>query len=666
MPSGWRVPSRRPYHAGKRPALTQPHPKPANEPVRSRISVGGDCIGPPAPNLDRTRPFLPVAAAAPDREPPRDLRGFLERLRGEDELIEIETEVDPDLEIAEIHRRVIAGGGPALLFERVKGSSFPVATNLFGSRKRIDLAFGSQPARLVREIARLPGEMMPPSVKNLWRKRSLLASLSRVGLARRANGPVVEIAQDPPRLSSLPALKTWPRDGGRFITLGLVYTEHPETSVSNLGVYRIQVHGERECGVHMQIGKGGGFHLAAAEKLGRPLAANVYVGGPPALMLAAVAPLPENMPEVLLASLMLGKKLAMARNPAGPLPLVADAEFAIVGEIPAGERHAEGPFGDHYGYYSEKHDYPVMKVRAILHRRGAVFAATVVGKPRQEDFFLGDYVQELLSPLFPIVMPSVRALWSYGETGFHSLSAAVVHERYKREAMASAFRILGEGQLSLTKFLLLVNQPVDLRDFREVLTHVLERADFRTDLFVFSDLSMDSLDYAGPRINEGSKGVLLGVGEPVRKLPSEFRGTPGAGARKVKVFSPGCLVVEGPKFADEPGAASRIARDPAFSEWPLIVVSDDAERHAKSPMNFLWKTFTRFNPASDIHAAKIELVANHASFTPPIAIDARMKPGYPEELFCDEETAKKVDGRWKEYFPGGKVEMGDSDRASLD
>jgi 4-hydroxybenzoate decarboxylase subunit C len=392
----------------------------------------------------------------------------------------------------------------------------------------------------------------------------------------------------------------------------------------------------------------------------------VYVGGPPALVLSAIAPLPENTPELLLASLLLGRKLAVTAHPSSPIPLVSTAEVAIVGEIPAGVRKPEGPFGDHYGYYSETHDYPVMRVRSILRRRDAIFAATVVGKPRQEDFFLGDYVQELLSPLFPVVMPAVRALWSYGETGYHSLSAAVVEERYKREAMASAFRILGEGQLSLTKFLLLVNDPLDLKDFRAVLGHVLERADFRTDLFVLPNLSMDSLDYAGPRINEGSKGVLLGVGEPRRKLPAEFTGAPGAIARKVRVFSPGCLVVEAPKQADAPDAASVLARDPAFANWPLIVVADDADRHAKSPMNFLWATFTRFDPARDLHAARIDLVANHASFTPPIALDARMKPGYPGELFCDPGTARKVDARWKDYFPDGKVEMGNSDRAGLD
>ena len=356
----------------------------------------------------------------------------------------------------------------------------------------------------------------------------------------------------------------------------------------------------------------------------------------------------------------------MAKNPHGPLPLVAEAEFTLVGEIPRGERRPEGPFGDHYGYYSEVHDFPWIRVRKLLHRRDAIYPATVVGKPRQEDFFLGDYLQELLSPLFPLVMPAVRDLWSYGETGYHSLSAAVVHERYKREAMVSAFRILGEGQLSLTKFLLLVDAPLDLRDFRAVLQHVLERADFETDLFILSNLSMDTLDYAGPRLNEGSKGVLLGLGEKRRSLPTEFSGAPRNTVRDIQVFCPGCLVVEGPSHGEEPDVAAAIAGDPALADWPLIVLTDDAKRAARSTMNFLWTTFTRFDPASDIHAAATRLVHNHPSFSAPLVIDARMKAPYPEELHCDAETAAQVDRRWKEYFPAGGVEMGDAERGHLD
>jgi 3-polyprenyl-4-hydroxybenzoate decarboxylase len=292
----------------------------------------------------------------------------------------------------------------------------------------------------------------------------------------------------------------------------------------------------------------------------------------------------------------------------------------------------------------------------------------VVGKPRQEDFFIGDLLQELLSPLFPLVMPGVRALWSYGETGYHSLAAAVVRERYRREAMASAFRILGEGQLSLTKFLLVTDAPIDLKDFHATLTHVLARTRPETDLFVFANTSMDTLDYTGPAVNEGSKGVWLGLGAPVRELPREFRpaATPPADARQISVFSPGCLVIGGPAFEADQGAAARYAAHPAFAGWPLLVLTDEPARAARSAMNFLWTTFTRFEPARDLYAAQHRIVRNHVAFTPPILIDARRKPGFPDELFCDPATAALVTRRWNEYFPAGGVEMGDSGAGHLD
>ena len=430
---------------------------------------------------------------------PADLRAFLDVLRRENELVEITAPVDPDLEVAEVHRRVIAAGGPALLFRTPRGADFPLVTNLFGTARRVELAFGSRPEELVAQAARVPDELLPPRMGALWKKRGLLGALARVGLSRRRGGPVTEVVQRPPRLTGLPATKSWQRDGGRFITLPLVYTEHPATRGSNLGMYRIQIFDDTATGLHVQIGKGGGFHLAAWEERGEAMPVVINVGGPPAAVLGAIAPLPENVPELLLASLALGRRLPLAEHDAASLPALAGAEFAIVGSVAPGARRPEGPFGDHYGYYSEVHDYPLVQVDALLHRRDAILPATVVGKPRQEDFFLGDYLQELLAPLIRVAMPTVLDLWSYGETGYHALSAAIVRERYKREAMVSAFRILGEGQLSLTKFLLLTDRPVDLRDFRATLTHVLERADFRTDLFLFPNLSMDSLDYAGAR-----------------------------------------------------------------------------------------------------------------------------------------------------------------------
>ncbi len=600
--------------------------------------------------------------------PAPDLASFLRELERAGDLVEVEAEVDPDLELAEIHRRVVAAGGPALLFRNPKGADFPVATNLFGTVERVERAFGRRPAELIERVARLPEDLFPPTLGRLWEQRDLFLQLAKVGTKRLGGAPVLENVQEPPRLTRLPATKSWPRDGGPFLTLPLVYTEHPESGTSNLGMYRVQIYDDATTGLHIQIVRGGGFHLAAAEERDRPLPVAIQLGGPPAVLLAALSPLPENVPEILLASLLLGKRLPLAATPKSPLPLLADAEIALVGEVPPRERRPEGPFGDHYGYYSEQHDYPVFRCKTLFHRKDAVFPATVVGKPRQEDFYLGDYLQELLGPLLKLAMPGVRAFWSYGETGYHSLAAAVVHERYPREAMATAFRILGEGQLSLTKFLLVINEPVDLRDFRAVLTHVLERADFRTDLFLFANLSMDTLDYAGPKINEGGKGVLLGIGEPRRRLPEELAGEPASGVEVLRVFSPGCLVVQGPSYAAEPDCGPRIAADPAFADWPLLVLTDDAERAARSPINFLWTTFTRFNPPADVHAAKVELVHHHPAFTPPILIDARMKPGYPEELFCDPDTAATVERRWREYFPAGgrEVEMGDSDRAHLD
>jgi UbiD family decarboxylase len=603
-----------------------------------------------------------------------DLRSFLADLRREGQLVDVDVPVDAELELAEVHRRVIAAGGPALCFRRVRGASMPVVTNLFGTAARVERAFGRWPERLIAEAARLPEELMPPSLSKLWEKRELLRALAGVGTRRvpasPATAPVTALVEPPAALDALPALKTWPRDGGRFITLPLVYTQHPTSGVPNLGMYRIQLpppgSGRRTTGFHVQIGKGAGFHLAEAEAAGRDLPVNVHVGGPPALILAAIAPLPENVPEVLLASLLLRERLPLVANPAGPLPLFAQAELALVGRVPPGVRRPEGPFGDHYGYYSETHDYPVIEVDAVVRRSDAVFPATVVGKPRQEDFFIGDYLQELLSPLFPVVMPTVQSLWSYGETGYHSLAGAVVRQRYKREAMVSAFRILGEGQLSLTKFLLATDRPVDLRDFRALLTCVLERADFRTDLFLLPNLAMDSLDYAGPRIDEGSKGVLLGLGDPIRTLPAAFGGQPPPEVTDVRVFSPGCLVVKAPPHDREPDCGARIAAHPAFADWPLLILTDDAERAVRSTVNFLWTTFTRFDPAADVHAGACEVIHNHAALSPPIAIDARMKAGYPAELFCDDETAALVDRRWKEYFPSGGVEMGDSDRGHLD
>jgi 4-hydroxybenzoate decarboxylase subunit C len=581
-----------------------------------------------------------------------NLRTFLDQLSRENEITTIAAEVDPYLELAEVHRRVIDRAGPALLFKRVKGSRYPVVTNLFGTKRRIELAFGPKPEKLVRELAEVAEALLPLKPAELWKHRSLGGDVLRLGTRNTQRAPVTQVRDQPARLDELPVLTTWQEDGGPFLTLPLVYTENPITKKHNLGIYRMQVYDRKTTGLHWQIQKGGGFHYSEAEKLGQSLPVTVFLGGPPALILAAIAPLPEDVPELVLASLLAGERLKLTKNPlGGPHRLAAAAEFALVGHAPPHVRRPEGPFGDHYGYYSLQHDYPIFEVDAVFHRRDAIYPATVVGKPRQEDFFIGDYLQALLSPLFPLVMPGVRDLWTYGETGFHSLCAAVVQERYGREALVSGFRILGEGQLSLTKFLLLTDTPQDLKDFPRLLEHVLARFNPQSDLFVFANVSMDTLDYTSGKVNEGSKAIMLGLGEARRDLPREFRGQLPLGISRAEVYCGGCLVLEGKTESEDSEQAARLARNPSLAKWPLVILHDDAGV-ARSNTDFLWSTWTRFEPASDIYAAETKVVRHHLAYSSPIVIDARTKPGFPKELVVREDVKALVDRRWRDYFPG--------------
>lgn len=564
----------------------------------------------------------------------KNLGAFLALLEKEREIVTIDTPVDPYLEIAEIHRRVIEEGGPALLFKNVKGSSFPVVTNLFGTKRRVSLAFGPTPEKTLKNLLDLATKEFPPSPSRLWSARHSLKSLLKLGTRKWGQSPVQ--SSEISSLEELPMITSWPEDGGPFLTLPLVYTESPSGKPPNLGMYRIQRHDHKTTGLHFQIGKGGGYHLFEAEQRNQSLPVSIFLGGPPALILSAIAPLPENVPELLFASFVAGNKIKTKRDKSGHL-VIAEAEFALLGKTIPHERRDEGPFGDHYGYYSLKHPFPVFHCEKIYHRKGAIYPATVVGKPRQEDFFIGEYLQELLSPLFPIVMPGVKELWSYGETGFHALASAVVHERYERESLAHAFRILGEGQLALTKFLLLTDQNVPIRDFKKVLTTVLERFNPETDLYIFPNLSLDTLDYTGPRLNRGSRGVLIGTGEKKRDLPTQLDvSLPYASV----VFCPGCLVIE----------TKEKELTPLYNlkNWPLIVVVDSLKETMESETTFLWSVFTRFDPASDIKAATTGVEYHHPLYTCPIIIDARMK-GYPAVLEPTPETTALVSSRWSEY-----------------
>ncbi|MGI8639862.1 MAG: UbiD family decarboxylase [Pyrinomonadaceae bacterium] len=581
----------------------------------------------------------------------KNLRSFIETLRKENDLVEIEAEVNPYLEIAEIHRRIIERQGKALLFKNVKDSNFPVITNLFGTAKRIDLAFGKKPQELVRKAVEMVEILLPPKPKELWKFRDLAFSALKLGTKKVKRAPVLEVFDKPANLDELPLLQLWHEDGGHFITLPLVYTESPTSGKHNLGMYRIQRYDAQTTGIHWQIHKGGGFHYFEAEQRGESLPVTIFLGGAPAMILSAIAPLPEDIPELVLASVLADGKIETVENPLkGGHRLIAEAEFAICGKVAPHKRQPEGPFGDHYGYYSLQHDYPVFEAQAVFHRKDAIYPATVVGKPRQEDFFIGDYLQELLSPLFPLVMPAVKDLWSYGETGFHSLAAAVVKERYSREALGAGFRILGEGQLSLTKFLMLTDKPQNLRDFRSLFEYILARVSWESDFFIFDRTSFDTLDYASGKINHGSKAMLVGVGEAKRELKREFKGELPGYIKRAEVFCGGCLVVEGNDYSFDKIAGKRIAESGKFDDWEIVVLHDDAN-FAESTEKFLWATWTRFNPSTDIYAKEIKIVNNHISYTAPIVIDARMKPWYPAEVEVREDIAKLVDNRWREYFP---------------
>lgn len=581
-----------------------------------------------------------------------NLRSFLDTLRKENQLIEIDAEVDPYLELAEIHRRVIEEEGPALLFKRVKGSPFPVVTNLFGTRRRVDLAVGPKPEEIVNRAVKALSQLMPPKAKTLWKEKDWLLAFAKIGLkqVQPSQAPVLQVQENEVNLHTLPVLTSWPEDGGPFVTLPLVYTEHPLTHDHNLGMYRIQIHGPKQTGIHWQIHKGGGFHYYEAEQLGLDFPTTLFLGGPPALMLSAIAPLPEMLPELLLTSFLMSEKLTRVQVPNHPHPLIAEAEFAFCGTVPAHLRRPEGPFGDHYGYYSLKHDFPIFNIHTMYHRKDAIYPATVVGKPRQEDYFIGEYFQDLLSPMYPLVMPGVKTLWDYAETGFHSLAAAVVRESYHREALGHAFRILGEGQLTLTKFLILTDVSVDLQNFPLLLETVLKRFEPESDLIIIHETSMDTLDYTGRRLNHGSKAIMLGIGEEKKGLPATFTGELPISATQAQVFCPGCLMLSGPCFTENLNWADEILQQVSSENiyrWPLIILLDDLELAANTS-GFLWQVFTRFDPAHDIYA-QTEIKHHRLIYHGPIIIDARMKPDYPGEVIPAPETVDLVNRRWKKY-----------------
>lgn len=630
----------------------------------------------------------------------RSLADCVADLERNKQLVRIDAPVDAYLEAAAIHRRVYAAGGPALLFTNVADCKFPMVSNLFGTMERSRLMFRDTYERVQRLIDLKVDPMR--ALKSPLKYAAAPLSAWRMLPKSVRKGPVL---QNTAKLSDLPQLVSWSRDGGAFVTLPQVYSEDPVKPglmQSNLGMYRIQISGneykkDEEFGLHYQIHRSIGVHQAAAMRAGKPFDVNTFIGGPPAMMLAAVMPLPEGMSELTFAGALGGRRVRMARRPDG-LPVHADTDFAICGTVVDGKTLPEGPFGDHLGYYSLQHPFPVLRVRQVYHRTDAIWPFTVVGRPPQEDTAFGHLIHDLTGPVIPSVLPGVKAVNAVDEAGVHPLLLAIGSERYMpflkeprpQEILTQASAILGQGQLSLAKFLWIIDEgavakdepKLDLHDLPGFFGHMLRRADWRRDLHFQTNTTIDTLDYSGESINSGSKVVIASAGPPKFELATstEKLGMMPEGFYDPRVVMPGVIAVHGPKLPkpsfnyDAAGSGTQtgeqvelvglteaavLAREqiqhfcrsfdinsPINRFRIVLVVDDSAFVAAKSGStgidNFLWATFTRTNPAADLYGIQSFNHQKHWGCHGPLVFDARIKPHHAPVLEEDPTVTAKV------------------------
>jgi 4-hydroxy-3-polyprenylbenzoate decarboxylase len=589
------------------------------------------------------------------------LRDCVDDLERQGQLVKLDVEVDPTLEAAEIQRRVYATGGPAIFFSHLKGCAFPAVSNLFGTTKRAQYIFRDE---LAGVRALVMGKADPTA---LLRSPSLVARapFAAMHLLPRPTWRAPVLAHET-TISALPPITSWPKDGGPFITLPQVYTEDPDRPGwrhSNLGMYRVQLSGnqyvrDHEVGLHYQIHRGIGVHHATAIRRGERLRVNVFVGGPPAHSLAAVMPLPEGLPELAFAGAMNGRAVRLGKLGDGPA-IMADSDFCIRGSIDPSETKPEGPFGDHLGYYSLTHENPVMRVESVHHRTGAIWPFTVVGRPPQEDTMFGELIHEITAPLIPDVLPGVHAVHAVDAAGVHPLLLAIGSERYvpyaktrrPMELLTQASAILGQGQMSLAKFLFIAanedSPELDIHDVPAFFAHVLERLDPTRDLHFVCNTTMDTLDYSGTGLNAGSKVAIAAAGpkrrELSRTIPHDLR-LPSE-CSDARVAMPGVLVVRAPAF-DSPESAERFCafyKDSDLGGFPLVVLVDDAEFAARTTNNFLWVTFTRSNPAIDVHGVGAFVQDKAWGCRGSVVIDARIKPHHAPPLVEDPEVVRRIE-----------------------
>ncbi|MDO4574921.1 MAG: UbiD family decarboxylase [Planctomycetia bacterium] len=563
------------------------------------------------------------------------------------QLVRWEERIDPYLEAAAIQRRLFAEGGPAVLFPNVKGSKFPMVANLFGTMERIHYIFRDA-IDMVKKVMRLgvdPADFMRRPGYYLHWKTPLAGWVSRP--KRVSTGPVL---RNVCTLADLPQLQCWPQDGGAYLTLPQVYTEDPACPGllhSNLGMYRVQISGgtyeKDQAGLHYQLHRGIGIHHAMAVTRREKLRVNVFLGGPPAMTLAAVMPLPEGMSELLFAGMLNRGRIPMICR-TGELPISAEADFCLSGYIEPKLLKPEGPFGDHLGYYSLQHDFPVMRVEKVYHRDDAVFPFTVVGRPPQEDSRIGAFIHELVGDVVPQTLPGVKAVHAVDDCGVHPLLLAIGQERYApyvntrrpMELLTLSHAILGTGQLSLAKYLFIVagedDPTLDIHDVPRFFKHLLERADWRNDLHFQTRTTMDTLDYSGEGLHRGSKLVVAAAGEKRYDLPTEVpRGMP-----RSRVILPGVLVTVLSPWQEEDFAVPKYCTSfPAVHEihaFRWVVVVDDLDFATGSLRDFLWTLFTKTDPARDIYGIGSFTRDKHWGCTGPLVFDARKKGFHAPEL----------------------------------
>jgi 4-hydroxy-3-polyprenylbenzoate decarboxylase len=606
----------------------------------------------------------------------RCTRDVIEDLRSGGRLIQVDEQVDANLEMAEIQRRVYANGGPALLFPNVRGCKFAAASNLFGSVDQARYLFRDT----LESVRRLIEVKTDPSAlpRRPLRYRGVPLTALRMLPRFTRSGPV---QANQCRVSELPQLKCWPADGGAFVTLPQVLSQDPASQANlmraNLGMYRIQISGneyipDQEVGLHYQIHRGIGVHHRAALDRGEPLRVAITVGGSPAMSLAAVMPLPEGLTELTFAGALSGRRIRMIRG--SHAPVYADADFAIVGTIDPNQTKPEGPFGDHLGYYSLQHPYPVMKVQHVWHRRDAIWPFTVVGRPPQEDTTFGQLIHELTDPIIPTVIPGVKAVHAVDAAGVHPLLLAIGSERYMpylsqtepQELLTQANAILGNGQLSLAKYLWITDDPsqeLDIHNIEAFLRHMLARVDWRRDLHFQTQTTIDTLDYSGHGFNQGSKVVIAATGEPIRELPTELPSELALpdGFQQPRLVIPGVVAIE-PSSTDAVDAEGILRRfvesmpaDSPLGRFPLLTLVDDSEFVARSLGNWLWATFTRSNPATDIDGIDAGVERKHWGCRGSLVIDARVKPHHAPPLVEDPNTIAKVDALAARGGPLGRL-----------